>query len=221
MSVAADPTFMAFLTRQAHLRGEATALVCGPQTLTYAALHTAVANLASGLVDLGLAPRDRVAIFLDATIEAVLSILAAWAAGLVAVPVNPKLKPRQVGHIIADCAPRALVTTPRRAGLLAHDCDLGGLALLTVGAAAPDLDWKALSERAADAPAHRSIDNDPAAILYTSGSTGLPKGVVVSHRNLICGAQAVNAYLGTRPTMSCWRCCRSVSTRASARSPRA
>ncbi|WP_200946040.1 acyl-CoA ligase (AMP-forming), exosortase A system-associated [Caulobacter sp. Root487D2Y] len=204
MSVSADPTFMAFLTRQAQVRGEATALVCGPQSLTYAALHAAVSNLASGLVHLGLAPRDRVAIFLDATIEAVVSILAAWSAGLVAVPVNPKLKPRQVGHIIADCAPKALVTTARRAGLLAHDCDLEGLSLLLVGSApadsdGPDLDWKALSERAADAPPHRSIDNDPAAILYTSGSTGLPKGVVVSHRNLICGAQAVNAYLGTRP----------------------
>jgi acyl-CoA ligase (AMP-forming) (exosortase A-associated) len=127
-------------------------------------------------------------------------------AGMAFVPVNPLLKPEQVGHILRDCNVRALVTTHDRldyVGPTLAECpDLRHV--IVVGGAttcAPTgkhaLAW---SELVAAGPSHthRVIDTDLVAILYTSGSTGKPKGVMLSHRNMVAGAKSVASYLDTR-----------------------
>ncbi len=194
--MASDPTFGAILAATARRQAASVALIGAKRSLTYAELDRAVSNLASNLIDAGIGKQDRIAVFLDASVEAVIAILAAWAAGLIAVPINPKLKPGQVEHILADCTPRVLITTPTRAASLATVSG-SGVRLVLVGSESGDLPWSDLVERASTAAYHRCIDNDAAAILYTSGSTGMPKGVVVSHRNLVSGARSVNSYLGT------------------------
>jgi len=155
---------------------------------------------------LGLAAQDRIAIFLDKQFEAATSIFAVAAAGLVFVPVNPALRAGQVRHILADCNARVLITTRSRfAALESALADCGDLrfvylvdddrrAILANGVAvAPLGDLMRAGPPGSEPPA--TADTGMAAILYTSGSTGHPKGVVFSHRNLVIGAQSVSQYL--------------------------
>ncbi|MGX4641051.1 acyl-CoA ligase (AMP-forming), exosortase A system-associated [Massilia sp. SYSU DXS3249] len=184
------------------------ALVHGSTRLDYAALAASVEGAAGALVDAGVQPRERVAVFLEKRVENVAAMFGAALAGAVFVPVNPQLKPEQVAHILADCNVRVLVTSNERLaqlqGVLAALPDLR--TVFVTGAPAADAPlpvrgWEA-SQRpleAGVAAARRAIDADMAAILYTSGSTGKPKGVVLSHRNMVAGARSVAGYLALTP----------------------
>jgi acyl-CoA ligase (AMP-forming) (exosortase A-associated) len=184
-------------------RAERPAVTYDKSTLSYAELWIDTLELAAGLRSLGLGRGDRVGIYLEKRIEAVVAPFATSAAGGVFVPINPVLRAHQVRHILADCAARVLVTSPERLGVLAGDLgELDSLEhVIVVGGPAdpvPELgcavhDWDAL--RADEVVDSRRIDVDVAAILYTSGSTGQPKGVVLSHRNLLAGAHSVSQYL--------------------------
>jgi acyl-CoA ligase (AMP-forming) (exosortase A-associated) len=193
------------LQRSASRWPDAVALVDGPRRQSYAEAARQAEDFGSGLVGLGLPRAARVAVFLDKSLEAVATFHGALGAGLIAVPINPKLKPAQVKHILRDSGAAALVTTPFRFQQLLEEIDASELpVILTGGAGTPAAPcrgphgWDELvAAGQARRLAHRSIDIDAATILYTSGSTGLPKGVTVSHRNLVAGAGAVNRYLGT------------------------
>ncbi len=183
-------------------RPDAPAVTFKDTTVTYAAFWDEITAAAAGLRRLGLDRGDRVGVYLDKRIETVTSIFGASAAGCVFVPVNPVLKPKQVGYILADCSVRVLVTTAERLALVADE--LAGTSIehvVVIG------DANAVSPAGVElhtwktfvcygpAPACGAIDVDMAAILYTSGSTGKPKGVVLSHRNLLVGGASVSAYL--------------------------
>mgnify|MGYP000352283006 CR=1 FL=1 len=184
----------------------AVALEHDTTSMSYAELAQAIHRFANGALALGLGRGERVAIYLEKRFESVVAMFGAMAAGGVAVPVNPALKPAQVAHILRDCTVRVLVTSEQRLGALLPELTAcAGLdAVITLGPAAK-AQTAATSrprmhawERLLDAPqaaAHRLIDSDMAAIFYTSGSTGKPKGVVVSHRNLVAGARSVAGYL--------------------------
>ena len=178
------------------------------EEIDYAMLSTRCRSLAGGLVDLGLRRQDRVAIYLNKRAETVIACFSAAMAGGVFVPVNPLLKPAQVGHILRDSGATVLITTSDRlAGL---DDELADTALRHVVVIDADanrpvrrpgieyFDWNDLLG-APCARLHPTIDLDMAAILYTSGSTGRPKGVVLSHRNMVTGARSVSQYLGNTP----------------------
>ncbi|MFC4929413.1 acyl-CoA ligase (AMP-forming), exosortase A system-associated [Massilia sp. GCM10023247] len=190
----------------------AAALAHGATRLDYAALAAAVEGAAGALIDAGIAPRERVAVFLEKRIENVAAMFGAALAGAVFVPVNPQLKPEQVAHILADCNVRVLVTSNERLaqlqGVLPALPDLRTVFVTGVPAAAADAEtapglrgWDAAQRApgAAMLAARRPIDADMAAILYTSGSTGKPKGVVLSHRNMVAGARSVASYLQLTP----------------------
>ena len=183
---------------------EATALTQGRAALTYGNLHEQIAGFASGLMGLGLQRGERVAIYLEKRFETVAASFGAPAAGGVFVPLNPLLKPEQVGYILRDCNVRVLVTSAERLALLretlaaCHDlCHVVVLDSAEAPAAPSGLNTLRWSELLAAAPAsgHRVIDTDVVGILYTSGSTGKPKGVVLSHRNMVAGAKSVASYL--------------------------
>ena len=194
------------ITRSAEDAPRTTALASGADSLTYEALATAVNSFAAGLMHLGLARGERVAIYLEKRFETVIASFGAPCAGGVFVPLNPLLKPEQVAFIMRDCNVRVLVTSPERLALLSGV--LGAcpdLAHVVLTGATPEpganpvplpvTAWQDVLNSPAR-PGHRVIDVDMAAILYTSGSTGKPKGVVLSHRNMVAGAKSVVSYLG-------------------------
>ena len=176
--------------------------------LNYGTLAQMVSVAAAALIAQGLARGERVAVYLEKREESVAALFGAAAAGGVFVPVNPLLKVGQVAYILRDCNARILVTSRERLNLLAGelaDCpDLRSVIVLGAMSGLPALpgvavvSWRVCMQASPAGRAPRCIDADVAAILYTSGSTGQPKGVVLSHRNLVAGALSVSAYLDNR-----------------------
>ncbi|GEP01160.1 AMP-binding protein [Methylobacterium haplocladii] len=164
------------------------AVVEGTDALTYGAFRGRMAALARRMTALGVGPGDRVAILLPKSCAECVAIFAASAAGAVFVPIHPSLRPRQVRHIVEDCGARLLVTDPAHHAAIGSELDgLAGLGLL-VGENGEGI--------AAAGIARQPTPDGLAAILYTSGSTGLPKGVMLSHENLLAGTRIVRTYLG-------------------------
>ncbi|AWN43971.1 AMP-binding protein [Methylobacterium durans] len=170
---------------------ERVAIIDGASKLTYGAFRARTAALAARLAGAGARPGDRVGILLPKSIPECVAVFAIARAGAVFVPIHPSLRPPQVRHILADCGAAALLTDDNLdAGLGDALDDLPGLRVIR------DLD--APFEGGAP-PIPRADPQDLAAILYTSGSTGLPKGVMLSHANLIAGTRIVRTYLAIGP----------------------
>ena len=161
----------------------------------YGQLARRVAQLASAFLATGLRRGDRVALVSRNVPAYVEAMFACWWAGLVAVPVNVKLHPRELAFVLADSGARwALVdgdwgaklspsgaTAPRQA--TTGSMSGGGDALervLELGRA----DYERLAASASPIPLAACASDDPAWLFYTSGTTGRPKGVVITHGNL-------------------------------------
>ncbi len=194
---------------------DAESLVCGDVRLTYRQLMQRSHAFGQALSSLGVTPGERVAILLDKRIETVVSMLGASAAACVFVPVNPLLKPGQVAHVLRDAGARCLVTSTLRACSLTAEgvAPVADVILVDEPDPGPSVlsgsvrlhRWRDLCITRPDAASVPSagaacVDADLAALLYTSGSTGLPKGVMLSHRNLLEGAWSVAEYLRHGPS---------------------
>ncbi|MGE0385146.1 MAG: AMP-binding protein [Gammaproteobacteria bacterium] len=164
------------LERSARLwpRAGAVAIGGGP-ALSYAQFDARVRSLSGGLRGaLGLASGERVAIVSRNCPEYLEVLFACWHAGLVAVPVNAKLHAREIAFILDDCTAAAVFADATHAPAVAgrrHAIELGSDG------------YRALC--AAPAPAAAVAVEDPAWLFYTSGTTGRPKGAVLTHRNLL------------------------------------
>ena len=191
------------ITQQTLRTPESPALHIKTTTLSYRELNDAIDKAAAGFIAAGIKANDRVAIYLPKVLEAVITLFAASRASAVFVPINPLLKPAQVSYILNDCSVRLLVTSSDRAHLLTDvlsTCPNINHIILTDDKSGPNIPaihfdtWDNLPN-VSDVSFSARIDSDLAAILYTSGSTGNPKGVVLTHRNMLTGAQSVASYL--------------------------
>jgi long-chain acyl-CoA synthetase len=171
------------LVRAARVHPDRPAVLLGEQPVcTYRELADRVAGLAGHLRDgLGLAPGDRVAICLVNQVAYLELLYAAWWAGLAVVPINAKLHPREVGFILADSGAAVLFADTALQQALHADCD--PLPALRQVMAPGDTACQAAGASAPLGAQHRAPD-DLAWLFYTSGTTGRPKGVMLTHRNL-------------------------------------
>jgi acyl-CoA ligase (AMP-forming) (exosortase A-associated) len=181
------------LLQRAAVSPDAVALEDLDRRLNYGELLSWASAVAQLLRRRGCRRGDHVAIFLDKSLEQVVALLGVWLAGGVAVPIAPTLKRQQLEYIVTHSESVLLVSAPFKLRRAFADVPEGPGALELV--VVPDRDARAHEPLAPIEPRH----DDAAALLYTSGSTGLPKGVVVSHENLCTGARIVSRYLALRP----------------------
>ena len=185
----ASSNIASLLWHAAERHGARPAVVEREQSVSYAALWQRVAAIAAALLTAGVTPDDPVAILLERGGDAAAAFFAALAVGAITVLVNETLRPRQIEYLLAHSGARLLVTTGE---VLAHQPRVlqGDIRVLDVRTIAPagDRDLVPL-------PLPR-VGHDVAQIIYTSGSTGMPKGVTVSHANLLAATRAVISYLG-------------------------
>jgi len=149
------------------------AVITNERSITYGELAHAVGCMACHLLDRGLRPGDRVAIHWHNSIEFVVVMLGAWRAGLIVVPINPRLKAAEIAYIVEHSGARLCFSEPALAPLVDGIEVISTLAApAPSGGPLPDVDPDA-----------------PAVILYTSGTTARPKGVVHTQRTLLAGAR--------------------------------
>jgi acyl-CoA ligase (AMP-forming) (exosortase A-associated) len=176
--------------------GERTALVDGDVRLTYAEVGARTGALAAALAGAGLAPGDRVGIYLEKSWQAVVAMLAASRVGAAFVNVNPALKAAQVTYIANDCDIRVLIGNADKLAALPADAVPTTFHVGRAPEGRPaSVDLDAVLTAVGPDARRRLIETDLATILYTSGSTGMPKGVAFSQRNLVVGAEIVSGYL--------------------------
>lgn len=186
------------------------ALVCGGERLTYAEFDARANRLAHSLARAGIGRGDRVVLFLPNSAETAVGIFAVLKAGAVFVVVHPGTKEAKLHYILNNCRASGLIAP---AEILSAMLDgRNGLPHLKAvwAAGVPDgsepegipffrvdREWSDGAHPAA-APENRCIDVDLAALIYTSGSTGQPKGVMMTHLNMLSAARSITTYLENR-----------------------
>lgn len=189
-------------------RPEHIALVCDGQRYSYAQLARRVDHLAAVLQQRGVNKGDRVALFLDNSLDMVVGVFAVLKAGGVFMPVNPLTKHDKLAYMLNDARVSALITQQTLFGVyqfaLGHNRSVHTVLVsglkdagdARVAQLSTEPSPGAVSTGAWQDPA--LIDQDLAAIIYTSGSTGAPKGVVLTHLNMVSANTSVSTYLGLR-----------------------
>jgi acyl-CoA ligase (AMP-forming) (exosortase A-associated) len=178
----------------------AVAIVDGGAEYTYEDLEHGSNSLGAALVEAGVKKGDRVGVYLEKSWEAIVSMLAASRIGAAYVNINPLFKPPQVAYLAQDCDIRVMIGDSSRLDELEAGT-VPGMAFYKGekprGEAAGRLVDLAEVLRSGETPRveRRVSETDLGTILYTSGSTGMPKGVATSQRNIVVGAQIVSTYL--------------------------
>jgi len=165
--------------------------------LTYAQFREAVGRMSTLLASLGVEPGDRVGLMLPNVPAFPIAFYGALAAGAVVVPMNPLLKEREVSYYLGDSGASAVIAWHAMAGEAAKGAADVGAQMIT--AETPGLEGLLAGFAVAPEVSGRGEDDD-AVILYTSGTTGRPKGAQLTHAGLVRNAEASRNLFGVRPS---------------------
>jgi acyl-CoA synthetase (AMP-forming)/AMP-acid ligase II len=173
------------ITRNPH--GEA--LVLGDRRLTWTKVGAHVARLAAGLVARGIHPGDRIALFLENSIEFPLALWAAARVGAIAVPISHRSQTAEVRYILNQCSAALIVHDFRLGPLLPPPSEVPTvLRRVSIGPFPGSEDFGTLLECDDSCTSAQVGEEDTALIIYTSGTTGRPKGAMITHMNLVHAA---------------------------------
>ncbi|MGH0036468.1 MAG: AMP-binding protein [Myxococcota bacterium] len=195
-----------WVSHWARRRGGHLAVADDERRLSWAAFEERVARLAGWLREAGVARGDRVAIVLANRTAYLEAVFAAARIGAVGLPVNTRLSPRELGFILGDAEPAALLHERDLADLVARALERAGHApLLRVavgedGAAGAVDDYEAGLAAATPEPRMEAVSpEDPMMLMYTSGTTGQPKGALLPHRKTLYNSLNAQLFFGIRP----------------------
>jgi len=215
-----------FLEQSANRLPEKVALICGDNRLTYQEIDKKANKLACFLQDQYIERGDRVAILMDSSPEAVISLFGILKADGIFLMLSPTMKSNKLEYILNDCQVKALITHTSKLRIVEQAIrNSPFLKSIVIAPNTPDSsfrthpsslitrdssltthhssfvihDWnEALSPTYCSPPPNRNIDLDLATIIYTSGSTGNPKGVMLTHLNIVSAATSIITYLENR-----------------------
>ncbi|MBN2183829.1 MAG: AMP-binding protein [Candidatus Krumholzibacteriota bacterium] len=201
-----------FLENSAQRLADKAAVIKGEDRYTFYDIEKAANSLAVSLRSSGFEYGERAAVFIDNSIETVISIWGILKAGGVFIVLNPSTKSQKIKYILNDCRTSCLITSSSRwnaAGDILSD--ISSLrTVISTGFPAEDsigslpdnirfFSWdEAMGNSGETPPSIRTIDIDLAALIYTSGTTGNPKGVMLTHYNIISASTSITSYLENR-----------------------
>ena len=187
------------------------ALICDGHRHTYSQLSSRVEQLATLLQARGIERGERVALFLDNSVEMFVSVLATLRIGAVFMPVNPLTKHDKLTFMLNDARPSVLIAHNALSGIWQHALTANSTVhtCVVVSDSLAEFTHKAFPAQCVPYPFPgdpfpqraldpKTIDQDLAGIIYTSGSTGNPKGVMLTHLNMVSAAHSVSGYLGLK-----------------------
>ncbi len=169
-----------------HARASKRAIVFQDRHLTFCELDLQSERIAAALLDLGLRKGDRVALYLQNSLELILTYLANLKLGLVTVPMNTQYRDMEISHILSDATPRLILADRAQLPILAPVLSHTSVEHVLVSDEIAMLITQATLTGQAAAQARAPVDGDDlAVIMYTSGTTGRSKGAMLTHNNLI------------------------------------
>lgn len=203
----AVPLLHDHLANSARRLPDKIALVCQGHRLSYSELDARANALANALVRRGVQRGDRVMVFLDNSVEAAVAFWAVLKANAVVSMVHPHTKSDKLSYMLDDCRATALLTDAHLAPVFTDAARRSRHLETVIVSGSFDrarhtwlesaVSWTdaTMHERTDLPPARQNIDVDLAAIIYTSGSTGEPKGVMLTHRNMLTACASISQYL--------------------------
>ena len=196
-------SFYALFEGSLAARPQAEAMVCGDERWTYAQCDAISGRVAAGLREQGVAAGDRVVMFIDNRAEFVFVLLALQRLGAVAVPVGVREQRPGLAYIARQCGAVAVVAVASLADRIPDPGEAPALRLRVSVGPAPGPGWLALDTvlacNAAVQPPHQGAETDVSVILYTSGTTGHPKGAMLTHLNIAHSAMHYQACMNLGP----------------------
>ena len=178
----------AMIAEAAARNPEAEALVCGDRRMNWREVARQSAQIASGFQKLGLQRDDRIAVLLGNRIEFVLTMFAAARAGLVTVLLSTRQQKPEIAYVLTDCGAKLLIHEAALAERLPESRDVPDLVHRVAVDDQATSHFSVLLDHAPSSAPAEVGEEDTAMILYTSGTTGRPKGAMLAHCNIIHSA---------------------------------
>lgn len=198
-----------FLEQSAKLYPDKIALVTKDGRYSYREIDEMSNRIANALISGGIKKGDRAAVFMDNSVDAVVSIFGILKAGCVFLMVNPTTKTGKLAYILGNCEAAVIISSIDKLAVVSEASErvkslewiyLSGKDIPLNGSSKNTLAFEEIFTKGdSSEPSCRAIDVDLASIIYTSGSTGLPKGVMMTHHNMVSAANSITQYLENTP----------------------